>query len=111
MQKMARAAGRTNNVDQCATTCHAPTVAGLAAAFGSGAMTNSIGEIKDVQTLFLIGANPTEAHPIIGLEMKKALRQRREADRLRPAQDLDGAARRRPHSAHARARTTSSSTR
>lgn len=43
--------------------------------FGSGAMTNSIGEIKDCKALFLIGANPTEAHPIIGLEMKKALRR------------------------------------
>jgi formate dehydrogenase alpha subunit len=73
MQKLARMAGRTNNIDQCATTCHAPTVAGLAAAFGSGAMTNSIEEIKRVQTLFLIGANPTEAHPIVGLEIKKAL--------------------------------------
>ena len=75
MQKMARAAGKTNNIDQCATTCHAPTVAGLAAAFGSGAMTNSIGEIKNVESLFVIGANPTEAHPIVGLEMKKALRK------------------------------------
>jgi len=73
MQKIARTAGGTNNIDQCATTCHAPTVAGLASAFGSGAMTNSIGEVKDVQTLFIIGSNPTEAHPIIGLEMKKAL--------------------------------------
>ncbi len=75
MQKVARTAGATNNVDQCATTCHAPTVAGLASAFGSGAMTNSIGEIKNVDTLFIIGSNPTEAHPIIGLEMKKALRK------------------------------------
>ena len=75
MQKVARTAGATNNVDQCATTCHAPTVAGLASTFGSGAMTNSIGEIKDVDTLFIIGSNPTEAHPIIGLEMKKALRR------------------------------------
>ena len=75
MQKIARAAGKTNNIDQCATTCHAPTVAGLATAFGSGAMTNSIDEIKDVETLFIIGSNPTEAHPIIGLEMKKALRK------------------------------------
>ena len=75
MQKIARVAGRTNNIDQCATTCHAPTVAGLAMSFGSGAMTNAIDEIKDVQTLFLIGANPTEAHPIVGLEMKKALRR------------------------------------
>ena len=75
MQKVARTAGATNNIDQCATTCHAPTVAGLASAFGSGAMTNSIGEIKDVDTLFIIGSNPTEAHPIIGLEMKKALQR------------------------------------
>ncbi|MBI3986034.1 MAG: molybdopterin-dependent oxidoreductase, partial [Lentisphaerae bacterium] len=75
MQKLARIPGGTNNIDQCATTCHAPTVAGLAAAFGSGAMTNSIEEIKNVQTLFLIGANPTEAHPIVGLEMKKAMRR------------------------------------
>jgi len=73
MQKIARTAGGTNNIDQCATTCHAPTVAGLASAFGSGAMTNSIGEIENVQTLFIIGSNPTEAHPIVGLEMKKAL--------------------------------------
>ncbi len=73
MQKIARTAGKTNNVDQCATTCHAPTVAGLALSFGSGAMTNAIDEVKDVQTMFIIGSNPTEAHPIIGLEMKKAL--------------------------------------
>ena len=72
-RRSSRTAGRTNNIDQCATTCHAPTVAGLAAAFGSGAMTNSIAEIKNVQTLFIIGANPTKAHPIVGLEMKKAL--------------------------------------
>ena len=64
MQKLARTAGGTNNVDNCATTCHAPTVAGLAMSFGSGAMTNSTAEIKDCNVLFLIGANPTEAHPI-----------------------------------------------
>ena len=75
MQKLARMAGKTNNIDQCATTCHAPTVAGLAMSLGSGAMTNSIAEVKNVQTLFLIGANPTEAHPIVGLEMKKAMRK------------------------------------
>ncbi len=75
LQKLARTAGATNNIDQCATTCHAPSVAGLATSFGSGAMTNSIGEIKDVDTMFIIGSNPTEAHPIIGLEMKKARRR------------------------------------
>ncbi len=43
--------------------------------FGSGAMTNSIREIKDCEVLFLIGCNPTEAHPVIALEMKKALKR------------------------------------
>ena len=75
VQKLARTAGATNNVDNCATSCHAPTVAGLAAAFGSGAMTNSVTEIKDCDVMFLIGANPTAAHPVIGLEMKRALRR------------------------------------
>jgi len=74
VQKVARASVGTNNVDNCATSCHAPSVAGLAESFGSGAMTNSTTEIKDCKVLFLIGANPTEAHPIFGLEMKRALR-------------------------------------
>ncbi len=43
--------------------------------FGSGAMTNSIAEIPDADVLFIIGANPTEAHPIIGLHMRAALRK------------------------------------
>ncbi|MCL5103467.1 MAG: formate dehydrogenase subunit alpha [Armatimonadetes bacterium] len=73
MQKLARAVIGTNNVDQCARTCHAPTVAGLAEAFGSGAMTNSIGEIPHATVIFMIGANPTEAHPIIGLKIKEAV--------------------------------------
>ena len=64
----------TNNVDNCATSCQAHTVAGLAESFGSGAMTNSTADIKDCKVLFLIGANPTEAHPIFGLEMNRALR-------------------------------------
>jgi formate dehydrogenase alpha subunit len=49
-------------------------VAGLATSFGSGAMTNSINEIKDAQLLFLIGTNTTEAHPVIGYRMKQAVR-------------------------------------
>ncbi len=72
MQKMARQIFGHHNVDQCARTCHAPTVAGLAMTFGSGAMTNSIGEIQDCEVLFIIGSNTTEAHPVIALEMKKA---------------------------------------
>ncbi len=50
-------------------------MAGLAASFGSGAMTNSIAEIPHADVLFLLGANPTDAHPVIGLEMRAALRR------------------------------------
>ncbi|MFQ5811248.1 MAG: molybdopterin-dependent oxidoreductase, partial [Armatimonadota bacterium] len=75
MQKLARAAFGTHNVDQCARTCHAPTVAGLSMSFGSGAMTNSIGEIQHCDVLLIIGSNTTEAHPVIALEMKKAHRR------------------------------------
>lgn len=50
-------------------------MAGLAASFGSGAMTNSISEISDCQLLFLIGANPDEAHPVIAAKMRQALRK------------------------------------
>ncbi len=49
-------------------------MAGLATSFGSGAMTNSIGEIPNADVLFVIGSNPTEAHPIIGLKIKEAVR-------------------------------------
>ncbi len=72
MQKLARQVFGTHNVDECARACHATTVAGLVMSFGSGAMTNSIGEIKDCDLLFVIGSNTTEGHPVIGLEMKKA---------------------------------------
>jgi formate dehydrogenase alpha subunit len=72
-QKFMRAVVGTNNVDHCARLCHASTVAGLARAFGSGAMTNSIDEIKHAGCIFVIGSNTTEAHPVIGLAIKEAV--------------------------------------
>ncbi|OHB55755.1 MAG: formate dehydrogenase subunit alpha [Planctomycetes bacterium RBG_13_44_8b] len=72
-QKFMRAAIGTNNVDHCARLCHSSTVAGLAKAFGSGAMTNSIDEIKNSKCIFVIGSNTTEAHPIIALYIKEAV--------------------------------------
>jgi formate dehydrogenase alpha subunit len=72
-QKFARVVLGTNNVDHCARLCHAPSVAGLAQSFGSGAMTNSINEVRDARCILAIGTNTTEAHPIIGLEVKKAV--------------------------------------
>jgi formate dehydrogenase alpha subunit len=75
MQKLIRAGCGTNNIDHCARTCHAPTVAGLAASFGSGAMTNSIEDILHTDLLFVIGANPTEAHPMVGAKMLQAVQK------------------------------------
>ena len=72
-QKFARAVLGTNNVDHCARLCHAPSVAGLAQSFGSGAMTNSINEIRDANCILAIGTNTTEAHPIIGFDIKVAV--------------------------------------
>lgn len=75
-QKFIRAAVGTNNVDHCARLCHASTVAGLARAFGSGAMTNSMNEIADADCIFVTGSNTTEAHPIIGMTIMRAARDK-----------------------------------
>ena len=72
MQKLFRAVFQTNNIDHCARVCHAPTVAGLAASFGSGAGTNSIAEYKDAKMFFCIGTNMTEAHPVAAYYVKQA---------------------------------------
>jgi len=72
-QKFIRAVIGTNNVDHCARLCHASTVAGLARAFGSGAMTNSIDELKNATCIFVIGSNTSEAHPVIALNIKEAV--------------------------------------
>ena len=74
VQKLARAVFGTNNVDNCARVCHAPSVTGLAACFGSGAATNSFDQIVDADVLFIIGSNTTEAHPIVSLKIIKAVR-------------------------------------
>jgi len=72
-QKFMRAVVGTNNVDHCARLCHASTVAGLARAFGSGAMTNSIDELEHADCIFVTGSNTTEAHPIIAMRIKAAV--------------------------------------
>ncbi|MEA1964641.1 MAG: formate dehydrogenase subunit alpha, partial [Candidatus Aerophobetes bacterium] len=60
----------TNNVDHCARLCHASTVAGLARAFGSGAMTNSIREFEKADVILVTGSNTPETHPVIGNYLK-----------------------------------------
>ena len=76
-QKFTRAVMGTNNVDHCARLCHASTVTGLAMSFGSGAMTNNIADIENTDMFFVIGSNTTEAHPVIGMKLKKAVRDGR----------------------------------
>jgi formate dehydrogenase alpha subunit len=75
-QKFVRICFGNNNVDHCARLCHAPTVAGLSKAFGSGAMTNSIRELLDADVIFVTGSNTTENHPVIAMYMKQAIVER-----------------------------------
>jgi formate dehydrogenase (coenzyme F420) alpha subunit len=72
LMKFARGALKTRHIDHCARLCHASTVAGLAASFGSGAMTNSIGDIAESKCVFIIGSNTFEQHPLIGRRVMQA---------------------------------------
>ena len=65
LMKLARAALKTNNVDHVARLCHAPTVAGLGYALGSGAMTNPISSLARADALLVVGSNTTEQHPLV----------------------------------------------
>jgi formate dehydrogenase alpha subunit len=77
MQKLARQVIGTHNVDHCARLCHASTVAGLAMAFGSGAMSNSMDDIAgQAKAIFLIGSNVTEQHPVFGTMIRRAVLKR-----------------------------------
>ena len=76
MSKFARAVIETNNIDHCARLCHASTVTGLIPTFGSGAMTNSIDDIKDADVAIIIGSNTTEAHPVIGYELINSVKEK-----------------------------------
>ena len=71
MQKFIRAVIGTNNIDGCARVCHSPTALGMQRTFGTGAATNSIDDLKDTNCIMVIGANPTDAHPVTGAKMKQ----------------------------------------
>jgi formate dehydrogenase alpha subunit len=75
-QKFVRAVMKTNNVDHCARLCHASTIAGLAMAFGSGAMTNSIEDVLESDVILIIGSNTYEAHPVIAYKILEAVSDR-----------------------------------
>lgn len=71
MQKFFRAVLSTNNIDGCARVCHSPTALGMQRTYGTGAATNSIDDLKDTNCIMVIGANPTDAHPVTGAKLKQ----------------------------------------
>ncbi len=77
MNKFSRQVIGTNNIDHCARLCHSSTVAGLAASFGSGAMTNSMDDIAEqARLIFVTGSNTTEQHPVFGTMLRQAVLRR-----------------------------------
>ncbi len=74
VQKMVRTAFGNNNVDTCARVCHSPTGFGLKTAFGTSAGTQDFKSVEQTDVILLIGANPTDAHPVFASRMKKRLR-------------------------------------
>jgi formate dehydrogenase major subunit len=72
MQKWARVAFKTNNVDNCARICHGPSVAGLSLSFGSGAATNPFEDVLNSDLIVLWGSNVVEAHPLAGRRVMQA---------------------------------------
>jgi formate dehydrogenase major subunit len=75
VQKLIRAGFGANNVDTCARVCHSPTGYGLSTAFGTSAGTQDFDSVMDSDVILVIGANPTDAHPVFGSRMKRRLRQ------------------------------------
>ncbi len=75
VQKLIRAGFGNNNVDTCARVCHSPTGYGLKTTLGESAGTQSFESVAKADVVMLIGANPTEAHPVFGSRLKRRLRE------------------------------------
>ena len=75
VQKLVRAGFGNNNVDTCARVCHSPTGYGLKTTFGTSAGTQDFDSVMDSDVILLIGANPTDGHPVFASRMKQRLRQ------------------------------------
>ena len=75
VQKLVRAAFGTNNVDTCARVCHSPTGYGLKHTIGESAGTQEFVSVQHADVIMVIGASPTEAHPVFASQMKRRLRQ------------------------------------
>ena len=75
VQKLVRAAFGNNNIDTCARVCHSPTGYGLGQAFGTSAGTQDFKSVAHADVIVVIGANPTDAHPVFASRMKRRLRE------------------------------------
>ncbi|MEV6738891.1 formate dehydrogenase subunit alpha [Streptomyces sp. NPDC051104] len=75
VQKMVRAAFGNNNVDTCARVCHSPTGYGLKQTFGESAGTQDFRSVAKADVIMVIGANPTDGHPVFASRMKRRLRE------------------------------------
>jgi len=75
VQKLVRAALGTNNVDTCARVCHSPTGYGLKHTLGESAGTQTFDSVQKSDVIFVIGANPTDGHPVFASRMKRRLRE------------------------------------
>jgi formate dehydrogenase major subunit len=75
VQKMVRAAFGNNNVDTCARVCHSPTGYGLKQTFGESAGTQDFRSVAQADVIVVIGANPTDGHPVFASRMKQRLRE------------------------------------
>ena len=75
VQKLVRAGFGNNNVDTCARVCHSPTGYGLKQTLGESAGTQDFDSVMKADVIFVIGANPTDGHPVFGSQMKRRLRQ------------------------------------
>jgi formate dehydrogenase major subunit len=75
VQKLIRQGFGNNNVDTCARVCHSPTGYGLKTTFGTSAGTQDFDSVMEADVILLIGANPTDAHPVFASRMKQRLRQ------------------------------------
>ncbi len=75
VQKLVRAAFGNNNTDTCARVCHSPTGYGLKTTLGESAGTQTFDSVMQADTIVVIGANPTDAHPVFGSLMRRRLRE------------------------------------
>ncbi|CAM8405254.1 MAG: Formate dehydrogenase, alpha subunit [Pseudomonadota bacterium] len=75
VQKLVRAALGNNNVDTCARVCHSPTGYGLKQTLGESAGTQNFDSVMHSDVIMIIGANPTDGHPVFASQMKRRLRE------------------------------------